>query len=115
MQDHRRRGTRVKCEISVTLELLDLPHLPPGPSLIMVVNPQGCCARFGRQLEIGNRVRLEGLPVSRSVTALVVHCTSLGEYEKFWLLGLALDEPGNVWGIETPPEDWRIYPPPSRS
>jgi hypothetical protein len=27
---------------------------------------------------------------------------------KFWLLGLALDEPGNVWGIATPPEDWRL-------
>jgi hypothetical protein len=35
-----------------------------------------------------------------------VNCISLGEYEKFWLLGLTLDEPGNVWGIEKPPEDW---------
>ncbi|HEX3742204.1 MAG TPA: hypothetical protein VHV29_21075 [Terriglobales bacterium] len=42
----------------------------------------------------------------RSVIARVVNCISLGEYEKFWLLGLVLDEPGNVWGIDNPPEDW---------
>jgi hypothetical protein len=35
-----------------------------------------------------------------------VNCISPGEYEKFWILGLALDEPGNVWGIKQPPEDW---------
>jgi len=38
-----------------------------------------------------------------TVTARVVNCIAI---EKFWLLGLALDEPGNVWGIESPPNDW---------
>jgi len=37
------------------------------------------------------------------VTARVVNCIPI---EKFWLLGLALDEPGNIWGIHSPPEDW---------
>ena len=73
---------------------------------MILANPQGCGLRYGRQLEIGTRVRLEGLPAKRSVTAQVVNRISLGEYEKFWLLGLALDEPGNVWGIDKPPEDW---------
>jgi hypothetical protein len=103
---HGRSGTRVKCEISVRLNLLDSTHLPSGPCLIIVVNPQGCGVRVGRALEIGTRIRLEGLPEQRNVTARVVSCISLGEYEKFWFLGLALDEPGNVWGIERPPEDW---------
>ena len=74
--------------------------------MIVLANPQGCGARFAHPLEIGTRVRLEGLPGKRSVTARVVNCISLGEYEKFWLVGLTLDEPGNVWGIEKPPEDW---------
>jgi hypothetical protein len=39
--------------------------------------------------------------------ARVVNCISLGEFEHLWLLGLALNEPGNVWGIESTPEDWR--------
>jgi hypothetical protein len=63
--------------------------------------------RFGRPLEIGTRVQLEGLPDKRNIIARVVNCLSLGQYEKFWFLGLALDEPGNVWGIENPPADWR--------
>ena len=101
-----RRGTRIPCEIRLTLVTLDSAHPFFEPCLVVLVNPQGCGLRFGRPLEIGTRVRLEGLPAKRSVTAQVVNCISLGEYEKFWLLGLALDEPGNVWGIDKPPEDW---------
>jgi hypothetical protein len=48
---------------------------------------------------------LEGLP-NCNITARVVNCISFGEHEKFWLLGMALDEPGNVWGVKTPPKDW---------
>jgi hypothetical protein len=75
---------------------------------------EGCGVRFSHPLEIGTRVHLEGLPEKRSITARVVNCISLGDYEKFWFLGLALDEPGNVWGIKTPPEDWHTYPPLAR-
>lgn len=106
MHDLRRSGTRIKCEISVRLDLLDSTHLPSEPCRLIVANPQGCGVRLGRPLEIGARVRLEGLPEKPSVTARVMNCISLGEYEKSWFLGLALDEPGNVWGIENPPEDW---------
>ena len=74
--------------------------------MVILVNPQGCAARFGRPLEIGATVRVEGLPAARNVTARVVNCISMGAYEKLWLLGLALDEPGNVWGIQSPPDDW---------
>ena len=59
--------------------------------------------RFHRALEIGDPVRLEGLPAGISVTARVVNCIAI---EKFWLLGLALDVPANVCGIQSPPEDW---------
>ena len=51
-------------------------------------------------------VRLEGLPFEGTVTATLVNCISMGAYEKFWLLGLALNEPDNVWGIQSPPNDW---------
>ena len=54
------------------------------------MNPQGCTVR--RLLEIGAAVRLEGLAARTNVTARVVNSISLGEYEKVWLLGLALDE-----------------------
>lgn len=107
MHDRRRTGTRIRCEISVTLNLVDSAHSQSEPCLIIVATPQGCGVRVQRPLEIGTRVQLQGLPTNRNVIARVVSCISLGEYEYFWFLGLALDEPGNVWGIETPPDDWR--------
>ncbi len=103
-----RRGTRISYEISITLTALDLAHSFSEAGLTILVNPQGCAARFHRPLETGTRVRLEGLPAGASATARVVNCILIGDYEKFWLLGLALDEPGNVWGIQSPPEDWTL-------
>jgi hypothetical protein len=101
-----RRGTRIPCEIPVTLTVLDPSQPFSGECLVILVNPQGCAVRFPRPLGIGVTVRLEGLPVSTDVTARVVNCISLGQYEKLWLLGLALAEPGNVWGIQSAPADW---------
>ena len=43
-----------------------------------------------RPLDIGAAVRLEGLPAAISVTARLVNCIPISDYEKFWLLGLAL-------------------------
>src|SRR5437870_5733599 len=106
MPDRRRNGTRVSCNISVKIEILDSPSVPSTPCLIIVVNPQGCGIRLDRPLELGTRVQLQCLPTNRNVIARVMHCSSLGEYERFWFAGLALDEPGNIWGIEKPPEDW---------
>jgi hypothetical protein len=77
----------------------DAPH-------IILVNPYGCAARCPREVKIGAAVDLEGLPVWSHVTARVVTCSSLGKDQESWLLGLALDEPGNVWGIKIPPQDW---------
>ncbi len=102
-----RRGTRISCEIPLTLASLDAAHPFSEPCLALLVNPQGCAAKFSQPLEIGAVIRLDGLPARNAVTARVVNCIQIGQYEKFWLLGLALDEPGNVWGIATPPEDWR--------
>jgi hypothetical protein len=98
MQDRRRNGTRVSCDIPAQLETLNSLHLPPAPCLIIVVNPQGCGVKFGRPLEIGTRVQVQGIIANRNVIARVVNCISLGEYEKFWFLGLALDEPGQCLG-----------------
>lgn len=67
--------------------------------------PSGSTVRSGQPLPVGTPVRLERLPAGESVSARVVNCISMGQYEKLWLLGLALNEPGNVWGVQSPPED----------
>ena len=104
-----RCGTRIPCQIPVTLTSADPTQPFSDPCLVILANPQGCAARFPRPVEVGAAVRLEGLPASGNVTARVVNCISVGEYEKLWLLGLALDEPGNIWGIQSPPQDWAQY------
>ena len=102
----RRGGTRVPCEIPVILTCLDPVYPLSEPCQIVLVNLLGCAASFRRAVSIGTAVSLEGLPAPTNITGRVVNCISLGEHEKLWLLGLALDEPGNVWGISVPPEDW---------
>jgi len=97
-----RRGTRIRCEISVTLVNLDPLHPFSQSCQILLVNLNGCAARCTRAVEIGAAVELQGLP-TRTVTARIVTCFSLGEYEKIWLLGMELHSPGNVWGIEHVP------------
>jgi hypothetical protein len=76
------------------------------PCLVVLVNLRGCAARFTHPVEVGITLRLQDLPTAIRATARVVNCISLGEHEHLWLLGLALDEPSNVWGIQTPPQDW---------
>ena len=101
-----RRGTRIPCEIPITLVSPDSAKPLSETGLVILVNPEGCAVRFGQPLAVGTTVRLERLPAGGSASARVVNCISTGQYEKLWLLGLALDEPGNVWGIQSPPEDW---------
>jgi hypothetical protein len=60
---------------------------------------------------------LEIIPAKRHTTAQVADVVSLGGEPETWLLGLELDEPGNFWGLEYAPSDWRTEesPPPAES
>lgn len=62
--------------------------------------------RSPRPIHSGTIVRIADLPAKTTVDARVVHCIALGEFEKIWLLGLSLNEAGNVWGINPVPDDW---------
>ena len=101
----KRSGSRITCEIPAALRVQECSPTLPQEFMVILVNLQGCAARFHRPLEIGTTVRLEGLPRG-CADARVVNCISVEKGGKLWLLGLALDEPGNVWGIDTPPDDW---------
>lgn len=94
------------CEISVTLTSLDPGDSFSHPCQIILANLRGCAVRSPRPVAIGTIVYLSGLPTRTQVAARVVNCICLGEFEKLWLLGLALNESGNVWGIPSVPQDW---------
>ena len=73
-----RRGSRIPCEIPAKLRSLDPAHPFSEPCLVILVNPRGCAARFGRSVEIGTLVQLEGLPTANGVIAHVVNSMCLG-------------------------------------
>jgi hypothetical protein len=103
----KRSGTRISCEIPAALRVHECSSTLAEECMVILVNLQGCAARFNRPVEIGTTVRLEALP-GGCANARVVNCISVEKGGKFWLLGLALDEPQNLWGIDTPPHDWYI-------
>jgi len=100
--------TRVRVEIPLRLATLTPAPLFAEESHTLVVNPQGCGVKLSRSLDPGTRVLLDGLPGGAQATARVANCLPLGTDGKWYLLGLALDTPGNVWGIANPPADWTI-------
>lgn len=102
-----RRGTRIPCNIPVTLTTVNATHWFSERGTAILANPYGCAVRSCRAVEVGTAVLIDGLPGEKMAAAQVVNCICIGEYEKLWLLGLELHKPGNVWGIEAPPDDWR--------
>jgi hypothetical protein len=73
---------------------------------VLVVSPQGCGLRAPQQLPLETPVLLSELPGGGSASARVANCQSLGQDGNNFLIGISLYNPGNVWGIANPPEDW---------
>jgi hypothetical protein len=101
-----RRQSRVRVEIAVRVTAL-----PPAPAFTedthtLVVNPQGCGVKVSQALPIQTWVQLDGLPGGVGVRARVANCLPLGTGGKAFLVGMALETPGNVWGLSSPPADW---------
>jgi len=103
--------TRVRVEIPIRLATLAPAPLLAEDCHTLVVNPQGCGVKLSRALDPGTRVLLDGLPGGLQATARVANCLPLGTDGRSYLLGLALETTGNVWGIKAPPADWEDLKP----
>jgi len=106
-----RRSTRIRWEIPVLIT-----SLAPGVEFseccdTVAVNAHGCGIITTTRLEKGIPVKLSLLPNSPEATAHIADVVPLGEDGKSWLLGIQLDEPRNVWGVTSPPEDWNLGAP----
>jgi hypothetical protein len=53
-------------------------------------------------------VRLDELPTGCVAEGQVANCVPLGP--KHWLVGIALGEIGNIWGLNPAPADWGSQP-----
>ena len=101
-----RRSTRIRAQIPLRVTSLD-PATPFSESgYTLVLNTQGCGVRISRALEPGLPVSLDDLPGGKSVSARIANCVPLGAGGQWWMVGIALDEPGNVWGVHPAPPDW---------
>jgi hypothetical protein len=103
-----RRSTRIRAQIPFRLTSLD-PAIPFSEHChTLVVNTEGCGVRVSRPLEPGVSVLLDELPGAASAPARVANCVPLGTGGNFWLVGIALEQPGNIWCIQPAPPDWGI-------
>jgi hypothetical protein len=101
-----RRSTRLRVEIPVSVTSLDRQRPFAERCVVLVASAQGCGFRSTRALQLETPVMIGDLPGGGSVTARVANCLPLGN--DGFLIGAALYNHGNVWGIADAPEDWNI-------
>jgi hypothetical protein len=105
-----RRSTRVRVEIPITVTSLDRKHVFASECVALVVSAQGCGFRTPQALPLETPVLLSNLPGGGTASGRVANCLPLGSEGKQFLIGVALYNPGNVWGIADPPADWNCAP-----
>ena len=105
-----RRSTRVRVEIPITVTSLDRKHVFAAECVALVVSAQGCGFRTPQALPLETPVLLSNLPSGGTASGRVANCLPLGSEGKQFLIGVALYNPGNVWGIADPPADWNCAP-----
>jgi hypothetical protein len=101
-----RRSTRLRVEIPVTVTSLDRRHALVAECIAILISPQGAGLQAPQALPIETPIMLNGLPGGASASGRVASCLPLGNDGKRFLIGISLYNPGNVWGIPNPPEDW---------
>jgi hypothetical protein len=105
-----RRSTRVRVEIPITVTSLDRKHVFAAECVALVVSAQGCGFRTPQALPLETPVLLSNLPGGATASGRVANCLPLGREGKQFLIGVALYNSGNVWGITDPPADWNCAP-----
>ena len=100
-----RRSTRIRAQLPLRLTSLDPEIRFSEQCHTLVINTQGCGVRVSRALEVGLPAQIE-LASGRKAAVRVANAVPLGTDGKYFLVGLALEEPGNIWGIHPVPADW---------
>ncbi len=101
-----RRCTRLRVQIPVNVTSLDRRHPFVAQCTAIVISPQGCGLRTTQALPIETPVMISDLPGGGSASARVASCLPLGNDGKHFLIGVSMYNPGNIWRIPDPPEDW---------
>ncbi|HYK50352.1 MAG TPA: hypothetical protein VEU94_11560 [Terriglobales bacterium] len=103
-----RRSTRLPLEVPILVTSLDPSFEFSEECVTTLVNAHGCGLVVQRSMPRDLPVRLEIVRAKRHTTARVADVVPLGGDPETWLLGMQLDSPGNFWGIDYAPSDWKI-------
>jgi hypothetical protein len=106
-----RRSTRLPLEIPVRVTSLNPAVTLSDPGTTTLVNAHGCGLIIQRPVPNGIQVRLDIVSAGRHTTGKIAEVVPLGGEPETWLLGIELDIPGNFWGIEYAPSDWKTDEP----
>ncbi|HTZ74287.1 MAG TPA: hypothetical protein VMB47_10235 [Candidatus Aquilonibacter sp.] len=115
----KRRGSRLNVEIPITVMGIDTLGEPFKESAVTAsVSCYGCKYKTRRYAPKDSIVTLEipqpNAPREPHIAhARVVWIQRPRHHRETFQIGLELDVPGNVWGIDSPPADW--FPPPSET
>ncbi|MBV8051525.1 MAG: PilZ domain-containing protein [Acidobacteriaceae bacterium] len=112
IQGPPRRSTRIRAQIPIRVTSLDSSVEFSEHCHTLVINMEGCGVRLSRPLEAGFPLLLDELPNGGSAEAQVANCVPLGTESKYWVVGIALAEPANIWCVKPTPADWKDSAPP---
>jgi hypothetical protein len=103
-----RRSTRLPLEVPVRVTSLSADFSFSEACHTTLVNAHGCGLISPRAMAGGIQVRIEIVSAGRHTRARVAEVVPLGGEPETWLVGLELEIPGNFWGIDYAPSDWRV-------
>lgn len=106
-----RHSTRIRAQIPIRITSLDPDLEFTERCHTLVVNIEGCGVRLSRPIEAGVPVLLDELPEGNSARGFVANSVPLGNEGKYWVVGIALEESGNIWCIQPTPPDWKTSKP----
>lgn len=114
--ENKRRSTRLIHAVNLTVVGTDALGRPfREVTKTSVVSCYGCAFRSKNYAPKSSEVTLEvsrghSWLAPRRVTAKVVWVQRPHNVREQYQIAVALEVPGNVWGVEAPPEDWFPHP-----
>ncbi len=105
----RRRSTRVKVAVPIILSGRDASGQAfRDETRTLIVSLHGALLQTPRQLLVGMQVTIENPRTGMTEKAICVHADEPAPGVAVHAIGVQLVRPGNLWGLEDPPADWKV-------
>jgi hypothetical protein len=95
-----RRSTRVPLRVVIAAQGLVEPLTCEGETI--VVNLHGALVSTSIPLGVGMNIEIHVIMTDKRASAVVVYV----DPARPEICGIGLTQPGNIWGLSFPPDDW---------